>query len=68
MKNYLVSVGVVTGFLIVYVIAIQLNLSMFLIWLLFLISPILLIWMVVSVLKAPVEIKETFDDKWYQDR
>ncbi|MBN7814294.1 hypothetical protein [Algoriphagus pacificus] len=67
MKNYLVSVGVVTGFLIVYVIAIQLNLSMFLIWLLFLISPVLLIWMVVSVLKAPVEIKETFDNKWYQD-
>lgn len=68
MKNYLTSVGVVTGFLIVFVTAIQLELSMSLIWLMFIFSPALVIWMVYSVLTAPIEIKETFDEQWYQDR
>lgn len=68
MKNYLTSVGLVTGFLIVFVTAIQFELSMSLIWLMFLISPALVIWMVYSVLTAPIEIKETFDEQWYQDR
>lgn len=68
MKNYLTSVGLVTGFLIVFVTAIQFELSMSLIWLMFLISPALVIWMVYSVLTAPIEIKETFDEQWYQDK
>lgn len=68
MKNYLTSVGLVTGFLIVFVTAVQFELSMSLIWLMFLISPALVIWMVYSVLTAPIEIKETFDEQWYQDR
>jgi hypothetical protein len=68
MKNYLTSVGLVTGFLILFVTAIQFKLSMSLIWLMFLISPALVIWMVYSVLTAPVEIKETFEEQWYQDR
>ncbi len=68
MKNYLTSVGFVTGFLIVSVIAIQLELSMSLIWLMFTISPALVLWMVYSVLTAPIEIKETFEEQWYQDR
>lgn len=68
MKNYLTSVGLVTGFLIVFVTAIQFELSMSLIWLMFIISPALVIWMVYSVLTAPIEIKETFDEQWYQDK
>lgn len=68
MKNNLTSVGLVTGFLIVFVPAIQFELSMSLIWLMFLISPALVIWMVYSVLTAPIEIKETFDEQWYQDK
>lgn len=68
MKNYLASVGFVTGFLIVFVTAIQLELSMSLIWLMFFISPALVLWMVYSVLTAPIEVKETFDEQWYQDR
>jgi hypothetical protein len=68
MKNYLTSVGLVTGFLILFVTAIQFELSMSLIWLMFLVSPALMIWMVYSVLTAPVEIKETFEEQWYQDR
>jgi hypothetical protein len=68
MKNYLTSVGLVTGFLILFVTAIQFELSMSLIWLMFLVSPALVIWMVYSVLTAPVEIKETFEEQWYQDR
>lgn len=67
-KNYLTSVGIVTGALLVFVTLIQLNVAHFLIWGIFLASPILLIWMVWSVLTAPVDIRETFDEQWYQDR
>lgn len=68
MKNYLASVALVTGFLIVFVTVIQLELSMSLIWLMFIISPALVLWMVYSVLTAPIEVKETFDEQWYQDK
>jgi len=67
MKNYQISVGIVTGVLIIFVTSIQLNLSMFLIWFLFLLGPGLILWMVWSVLAAPIEIKETFEKQWYQD-
>jgi len=68
MTNYKTVVGIVTGALIVFTTLIQFELSMFLIWLMFLISPFLVIWMVWSVLVAPVEIKETFEEQFYQDR
>lgn len=68
MKNYLTSVGIVTGVLILFVTLIQFNISQFLIWLIFLAGPFLIVWMVWAVLAAPVEIKETFEDHWYQDR
>jgi len=68
MKNYLTSVGLVTGFLILFVTAILFELRLSLIWLMFLISPSLMIWMVYSVLTAPIEIKETFEEQWYLDR
>lgn len=67
MKNYLAIVGIVTGALILFVTAIQFNLSMFLIWLLFLAGPALVLWMVWSVLIADVIVKETFEEQWYQD-
>lgn len=67
MKNYLAAVGIVTGILILFVTSIQFNLSAFLIWILFLSSPILICWMVWSVLTADVVIEETFDEQWYQD-
>lgn len=68
MKNYLAIVGIVTGALILFVTAIQFNLSMFLIWLLFLAGPALVLWMVWSVLIADVIVKETFEEQWYQDQ
>lgn len=68
MKNYMRVVGIVTALLILFVVFIQLELSMFLIWLMFLAGPFLVIWMVYSVLTAPVVVEETFDEQWYQDR
>lgn len=68
MKNYLQVVGIVTGILIVFVTLIQLEVALPLIWLLFISGPALIIWMVWAVLAAPVEIKETFEEQWYQDR
>ncbi|MBB6326384.1 multisubunit Na+/H+ antiporter MnhG subunit [Algoriphagus iocasae] len=68
MKNYLQVVGIVTGVLIVFVTLIQIKVAMPLIWIIFLAGPVLMIWMVWAVLNAPVEVKETFEEKWYQDR
>jgi fatty acid desaturase len=68
MKNYELAVGIVTGILILFVTLIQFEVSLFLIWLIFLSGPFLVIWMVYSVLTAPVDIKETFDEQWYQDQ
>ena len=68
MKNYHITVGVVTGILILFVSLIQLNIAPILIWGIFLAGPFLILWMVWSVLAAPVEIKETFDEQWYQDK
>lgn len=67
MKNYLTAVGIVTGMLILFVTAIQFNLSMFLIWIIFLSGPVLVFWMVWSVLIADVVVKETFEEQWYQN-
>ena len=68
MKNYQTVVGVVTGILIVFVTLIQLNIALPLIWLIFLAGPFLVLWMVWSVLTAPITIGETFDEQWYQDK
>jgi hypothetical protein len=68
MKNYELAVGIVTGILILFVTLIQFEISQFLIWLIFLAGPFLVIWMVYSVLVADVDIKETFEEQWYQDR
>jgi uncharacterized protein with PQ loop repeat len=68
MKNYELAVGIVTGILIVFVTLIQFEVSLFLIWLIFLAGPFLVIWMVYSVLVADVDIKETFEEQWYQDK
>jgi len=68
MKNYEFAVGFVTGALIIFVTLIQLNDALPLVWLLFMAGPFLVIWMVWSVLVAPVQIEETFEEQWYQDR
>ncbi|SDA96860.1 hypothetical protein SAMN03080617_04302 [Algoriphagus alkaliphilus] len=67
MKNYLSAVGIVTGVLILFVTLIQLNLGLPLIWTIFLVGPFLILWMVWAVLAAPVEVRETFEEQWYQD-
>ncbi|MDF2156330.1 hypothetical protein [Algoriphagus sp. CAU 1675] len=67
MKNYHLAVGIVTGVLIVFVTLIQLEVALVLIWLIFISGPVLIFWMVWAVLKAPVEIKDSFDKKWYQN-
>jgi ABC-type bacteriocin/lantibiotic exporter with double-glycine peptidase domain len=67
-KNYLSAVGIVTGVLILFVTLIQFNVAYSLIWAIFLAGPFLVLWMVWAVLAAPVEVKETFEEQWYQDR
>jgi 5-bromo-4-chloroindolyl phosphate hydrolysis protein len=68
MKNYLFPVYVVTGFLLIYIVSIQVNIYLPLIMFMFSISPLLLIWMVYKVLTAEVKVKSTFEEKWYEDK
>lgn len=68
MKNYLATVSIVTGILILFVTLIQFEVTLFLIWLIFLAGPALILWMVWSVLVADVVVKETFEEQWYQDQ
>jgi len=67
MKNYLIPVLIVTGYLLVYVVAIGVELHIRLILFMFSISPILILWMVYRVLTANVRVDHTFDEKWYED-
>ena len=67
MRNYLQVVGTVTGILIVFVTLIQFEVAMPLIWMISISCPLLMIWMVYTVLKAPVSIEDTFEGQWYQD-
>lgn len=68
MNNHMTVVGIVTGALILFVTLIQLEIAMFLIWILFMAGPFLVMWMVYSVLVAPIMIEETFEEQWYQDQ
>jgi len=68
MKNYHSAVGIVTGVLILFVTLIQFNILQALIWAIFLAGPFLILWMVWAVLAAPVEIEDTCEEQWDQDR
>lgn len=68
MDNSLTPVAIVTGFLLIYVVAVAVNLNTAVILLLFSLSPILMIWMVIRVLKAVFEPAHTFEEKWYEDQ
>ena len=67
MKNYLFPVLLLTGYLIIYITVIGLNLSIGLFLFMFIVSPILIIWMVYRVLSSEVGLDHTFEDKWYED-
>lgn len=68
MKNYLFPVFATTGFLIIYLTVIFVNLNTALILFLFSISPIPMIWMVYSVLTADTDSAYTFEERWYEDQ
>ncbi len=67
MKSALFPVGLVTIFLVVYVVIAASGFSYFLTAMFFTISPILVIWMVFSVLKSPNDSRKTFNDHFYED-
>ncbi len=68
MKNYLFPIFIATGFLLIYITSVYANLNVGIIMFMFSISPIILIWMVLKVLKADVDTPFTFEDKWYEDQ
>lgn len=68
MNSYLFPVYMTTAVLIVYVTAILAGINAAIIMFIFSISPAFVIWMVYRVLTANVEVKSTFDEKWYEDQ
>lgn len=68
MSDYLVPVIVTTSYLMVYIVAIVLELHTALILMMFSISPVLILWMVFRVLTANTDSSYTFDDRWYEDK
>lgn len=68
MSSYLFPVYLTTAVLIVYVTAILVGLNAAIIMFIFSVSPGFVIWMVYRVLTANVEVKATFDEKWYEDQ
>jgi hypothetical protein len=68
MNSYLFPVYLTTAVLLVYVTAILVGLNAAIIMFIFSVSPVCVIWMVYRVLTANVEVKATFDEKWYEDQ
>jgi uncharacterized membrane protein YqjE len=62
------AVGLVTFFLVVYTVISTIPGTDWFVFVMYLMSPVLVIWMVYRVLKAQVQVEETFDEKFYQDR
>lgn len=67
MKNPMVAVGFVTVFLFVYTGLIAVGASYTLIASMFILSPFLVVWMVVRVLKSAPVSDKTFNDHFYED-
>ncbi|WP_209332202.1 hypothetical protein [Lunatimonas salinarum] len=67
MNSFLFPVYAVTGFLLIYLTAIFVNLNTAIILFMFSASPILVLWMVYRVLRSEVQSAYTFEEKWYED-
>ncbi|MBW3467597.1 hypothetical protein [Arthrospiribacter ruber] len=68
MKSFLFPVAISTAFLLVFVTSVFAGLHPAIVMFMFGISPAIVIWMVIKVLKTDVEVKDTFEEKWYEDR
>lgn len=67
MKKDIFSVYVTSLVLVLYAIIAYTELSYRLVFLLFTLSPVLILWMVYAVLKSPDEPTRTFEDYFYMD-
>lgn len=65
--NMVAAIWVTSVILIIYSFLIAVDLAPSLVLLIFAISPFLVIWMVVTVLKDQQPIRKTFEDYFYQD-
>jgi len=67
MKSYWFPIGLVTLYLCAYVLLASFGFSYRLIFSMFVISPLLVIWMVFRVLKSTQYSGKTFNDHFYED-
>ncbi len=68
MDNPVIPVLIVTGFLLVYIVALGLDLNLSIILFMFSISPVLIIWMVYRVLTSSETSSYTFKERFYEDQ
>jgi 5-bromo-4-chloroindolyl phosphate hydrolysis protein len=67
MKSYWFPIGLVTFYLFAYTLLASFGFSYKLIFSMLIISPVLVIWMVIRVLKSPQYSGKTFNDHFYED-
>ena len=67
MKNIKVTVGLGTAFLIIYLLSYHLNLPLAIPMLLFCLSPFVMIWMVISILKDGTPSGKKFSDGYFYE-
>jgi hypothetical protein len=72
MKHPLLSleavIGIATGFMLLYLLSILFQFPGEWIFDLYLLSPFVIVWMVMRILKDPYSTDKTFDEYFYQDR
>jgi len=62
------AIGFSVLYVIVYVLALELQASMTVVYLLFFFSPFPLIWMVIRILKDDYHSEKTFEEYFYEDK
>ncbi|MFI5134615.1 MAG: hypothetical protein ACHQD9_02060 [Chitinophagales bacterium] len=67
MKNALIPVAIVTAVLIIYTVLASAARASGLVTIIFMFSPFLIVWMVISVLKSKETSDRTFDEYFYDD-
>ena len=63
-----VVIGIATGFMLLYMLSILFQFPDPWIFNLCLLSPFVIVWMVIRILKDPYTTDKTFDEYFYQDR
>lgn len=68
MKKSHIATIITTLVLIVYVVSLQITMLFKVALILFLLLHVLLVWMVLTILQEPYQVKHGFNERFYQDK